>query len=124
MLILISQLNLQLLTECSLTKITAAATSGEAPDITQVGSTWTAAIGAMEGALVELTGKSIQVLSLNQLCSQLISKAQTRCSVCLGLLKQELSSTEKTLAKKAGVNPETDFATWDKSKMLSRNSTV
>jgi len=40
-----------------LTKITAAATSGEAPDITQVGSTWTAAIGAMEGALVELTGK-------------------------------------------------------------------
>jgi len=58
----------------ALTKITAAATSGEAPDITQVGSTWTAAIVQWKVHWLSLPEKSIQVLSLNQLCSQLISK--------------------------------------------------
>lgn len=100
----------------ALTKITAAATSGEAPDITQVGSTWTAAIGAMEGALVELTGKIDTSAFVESTLQSAYIKGTDKMFGMPWFTETRALFYRKDACEKAGVNPETDFATWDKFK--------
>jgi len=97
------------------TKITAAATSGEAPDITQLGTTWVGAISYM-GALTDLTDKVDW------------SKFSDATLVTSGLMGDSKKTAapwfcetraifyRKDACEKAGVDPSKDFETWDSFK--------
>ena len=101
------------------TKITAAATSGEAPDITQLGTTWVAAVGAM-GALEDLTpyykdfgGEEAFVKAT--LPTTGIEGEAAKYSVPW-FIDQRALYYRKDACEKAGVDPTKDFATWDSFK--------
>ncbi|WP_265443483.1 sugar ABC transporter substrate-binding protein [Acetivibrio straminisolvens] len=97
------------------TKITAAATSGEAPDLTQLGSTWTAAIGAM-GALVDLNGKIDTSVFVDSTLQSAGIRGTEQIYGMPWFAETRALYYRTDAAEKAGVNPETDFATWDKYK--------
>lgn len=94
------------------TKITAAATSGEAPDITQLGSTWTAAIGAM-GALVDLNGKIQKDIFVDSTLQSIGIRGKDEMYGMPWFSETRALFYRTDAAEKAGVNPEADFATWD-----------
>lgn len=96
-------------------KLTAAATSGDAPDIAQLGTTWVGAISYMD-ALEDLT---------NHIDWSKFQESVLDTSGLLGASKKtavpwfaetRVIFYRKDACAKAGVNPETDFATWDKFK--------
>lgn len=97
-------------------KLTSAASTGEAPDVTQLGTTWVGAISYMN-ALEDLTDKIDW------------SKFQDAVLHTSGLLGSDIKTAvpwfaetralyyRKDACEKAGVNPETDFDTWEKFKV-------
>lgn len=97
------------------TKITASATSGEAPDVTQLGSTWTAAIGSM-GALVDLNGKIDKDIFVETTLQSAGIRGKEEMYGMPWFSETRALFYRTDAAEKAGVNPETDFATWDKYK--------
>ncbi|HWI64885.1 MAG TPA: sugar ABC transporter substrate-binding protein [Symbiobacteriaceae bacterium] len=101
----------------ALTKITTAATSGEGPDLLQLGTTWTpavAATGALEKInLADFGGKDAffpASLSTNNL-------APTQDYYGIPWFVDLRAMYYRTdVFKKAGVDPKTAFATWDSFK--------
>lgn len=97
------------------TKLTAAASSGEAPDVTQLGTTWVGAISYMD-ALEDLTDKidwskfQDTVLDTSSLLGSDIKTAVPWFAETRAIYYR------KDACEKAGVNPETDFDTWEKFK--------
>ncbi|MBC8059501.1 MAG: sugar ABC transporter substrate-binding protein [Clostridiaceae bacterium] len=101
------------------TKITAAATSGEAPDLTQLGTTWVAAVGAM-GALEDLTPyyKSFggdEAFVKATLATTVIEGKKEKYAVPWFIDSRALYY-RKDACVKAGVDPTKDFATYDSFK--------
>lgn len=102
------------------TKLTTAATSGEGPDITQLGTTQVAAIAAM-GALEDLTGvydtfggtEAFVPASLPT--TQILGQGEERYGTPWFIDTRALFY-RKDICEAAGVNPETDFDTWDSFK--------
>lgn len=102
------------------TKLTTAATSGEGPDITQLGTTQVAAIAAM-GALEDLTGvydrfggtQAFVPASLPT--TQILGQGEERYGAPWFIDTRALFY-RKDVCEAAGVNPETDFDTWDSFK--------
>ncbi|HOQ16951.1 MAG: sugar ABC transporter substrate-binding protein [Epulopiscium sp.] len=101
------------------TKVTTAATSGEAPDVTQLGTTWVAAVASMD-ALADLTpyydefGGAEAFLPAT-LPTTVIEGSDQRFAVPWFVDSRALYY-RKDACEIAGVNPETDFATWDSFK--------
>lgn len=101
------------------TKITAAGTSGEAPDITQLGNTWVPAVGAM-GALEDLTpyykdfGGDDAFVKATLSTTGIEGKSE-RYGVPWFIDTRALFY-RKDACEKAGVDPTKDFATWDSYK--------
>lgn len=99
------------------TKITTAATSGEGPDITQLGTTQVAAVAAM-GALEDLTGIYDRFGGVDAFVEATLPTTQI-----LGMGDERYAAPwfidtralfyRKDYCEMAGVNPETDFETWD-----------
>lgn len=102
------------------TKLTTAATSGEGPDITQLGTTQVAAIAAM-GALEDLTGVYASFggtgafVPASLPTTQILDQGEERYGVPWFIDTRALFY-RKDVCEAAGVNPETDFATWDSFK--------
>lgn len=99
------------------TKITTAATSGEGPDITQLGSTQVAAVAAM-GALEDLSGiydrfgGEEAFVDATLPTTQILGQGDARYSLPWFIDTRALFY-RKDYCEMAGVNPETDFETWD-----------
>lgn len=99
------------------TKITTAATSGEGPDITQLGTTQVAAVAAM-GALEDLTGLYPSFGGEGAFVEAALPTTQI-----LGMGEERYAAPwfidtralfyRTDYCELAGVNPETDFATWE-----------
>ncbi|WOO38323.1 sugar ABC transporter substrate-binding protein [Anaerocolumna sp. AGMB13020] len=102
------------------TKITTAATSGEGPDITQLGTTQVAAVAAM-GALEDLTGiydkfgGEEAFVPATLPTTQILGAGEERYAAPWFIDTRALFY-RKDICEAAGVNPETDFETWDKFK--------
>lgn len=102
------------------TKLTTAATSGEGPDITQLGTTQVAAIAAM-GALEDLTsvydtfGGTEAFVEASLPTTQILDQGEERYGAPWFIDTRALFY-RKDVCEAAGVNPETDFDTWDSFK--------
>ncbi len=102
------------------TKITTAATSGEGPDITQLGTTQVAAVAAM-GALEDLTGQYSRYggeeafVPATLPTTQILGAGEERFAAPWFIDTRALFY-RKDVCEAAGVNPETDFDTWDSFK--------
>lgn len=102
------------------TKITTAATSGEGPDITQLGTTQVAAVAAM-GALEDLTGiydrfgGEEAFVPATLPTTQILGAGEERYAAPWFIDTRALFY-RKDICEAAGVNPETDFETWDSFK--------
>ncbi|WP_160680167.1 sugar ABC transporter substrate-binding protein [Clostridium sp. C8-1-8] len=101
------------------TKITAASTSGQAPDITQLGNTWVSAVSAM-GALEDLTpyykdfgGDDAFVKAT--LTTTGIEGKKERYAIPW-FIDTRAIYYRKDACEKAGVDPKKDFDTWDSFK--------
>ena len=105
------------------TKLTTAATSGEGPDISQIGSTWVAALGAM-GAFEDLSpvyeqfGGTESFLEASLPTTQ-VAGGSERYGVPWFIDTRALYY-RKDICEAAGVNPDTDFETWDSFKEALR----
>ncbi len=103
------------------TKLTTAATSGEGPDITQLGTTQIAAIAAM-GALEDLTpiydrfGGEEAFIPASLPTTQILGSGEERYAAPWFIDSRALFY-RKDICEAAGVNPETDFETWDSFKV-------
>lgn len=97
------------------TKITAAATSGEAPDITQLGTTWVAAITSM-GALLDMGGKVDKGLFLEPTLETSGIRGEDAMTAAPWFAETRALFYRTDAAEKAGVDPAKDFATWDSYK--------
>lgn len=103
------------------TKLTTAATSGEGPDITQLGTTQIAAIAAM-GALEDLTpiydkfGGEEAFIPATLPTTQILGVGEERYAAPWFIDSRALFY-RKDICDAAGVNPETDFETWDSYKV-------
>lgn len=102
------------------TKLTTAATSGEGPDITQLGTTQIAAIAAM-GALEELTPiydrfGGADAFYEATLPTTKILGAGDEMYAAPWFIDTRALFYRKDVCEAAGVNPETDFETWDSFK--------
>lgn len=101
------------------TKITAAATSGQAPDITQLGNTWVSAVSAM-GALEDLTPSykdfgGDEAFVKATLSTTGIDGKKERYAVPW-FVDTRAIYYRKDACEKAGVDPTKDFNTWDSFK--------
>ena len=102
------------------TKITTAATSGEGPDITQLGTTQIAAVAAM-GALEDLTpiydkfGGTDAFIPATLPTTQVLGAGEERYAAPWFIDTRALFY-RKDICEAAGVNPETDFETWESFK--------
>jgi multiple sugar transport system substrate-binding protein len=96
-------------------KITAAATTGEAPDITQLGTTWVGAISYME-ALEDLTDKIDWAKFQDSVLDTAGLLGSDRKTAVPWFAETRALFYRKDACEKAGVNPETDFATWENFK--------
>lgn len=101
------------------TKITAAATSGQAPDITQLGNTWVSAVSAM-GALEDLTpnykdfGGDSAFVKATLSTTGIDGKSQRYAIPWF--VDTRAIYYRKDACEKAGVDPTKDFDTWDSFK--------
>lgn len=101
------------------TKLTTAATSGEGPDISQIGTTWVAALGAM-GAFDDLSSVYDQFGGTEAFLDATLPTTQikgedSRYGVPW-FVDTRAVFYRKDICEAAGVNPETDFETWDSFK--------
>ena len=102
------------------TKLTTAATSGEGPDITQLGTTQIAAIAAM-GALEDLTpvyerfGGEAAFVEATLPTTQILGGGEERYAAPWFIDTRALFY-RKDICEAAGVDPATDFETWDSFK--------
>ena len=102
------------------TKLTTAATSGEGPDITQLGTTQVAAIAAM-GALEDLTpvydrfGGEAAFVEASLPTTQILGAGEERYAAPWFIDTRALFY-RKDICEAAGVDPEKDFETWDSFK--------
>lgn len=103
------------------TKITTAATSGEGPDITQLGTTQVAAVAAMD-ALEDLTGVydrfggEASFVPASLPTTQILGAGEERYAAPWFIDTRALFY-RTDFCEQVGVNPETDFATWDSFKV-------
>ena len=101
------------------TKITAAATSGEGPDLLQLGTTWVPAIAAM-GALEPLSGKVSEVGGKDAFFPaswNTVSIAGDKEVYALPwFLDVRAAYYRKDIFQKAGVDPNEAFKNWDSFK--------
>ena len=101
-------------------KLTTAATSGEGPDITQLGTTQIAAIAAM-GALEDLTpvyekfGGEEAFVAATLPTTQILGAGEERYAAPWFIDTRALFY-RKDLCEAAGVDPTKDFETWDSFK--------
>lgn len=97
------------------TKVTAAAASGDSPDITQIGTTWVPAVSSMD-ALLDLKGRFSEE-NYVPVSLKTTGRAGTGERTAIPwFLDTRALYYRKDACEKAGVNPKTDFATWDKFK--------
>lgn len=102
------------------TKLTTAATSGEGPDITQLGTTQIAAIAAM-GALEDLTpvyerfGGEAAFVEATLPTTQILGAGEERYAAPWFIDTRALFY-RKDICEAAGVDPTKDFETWDSFK--------
>jgi multiple sugar transport system substrate-binding protein len=99
----------------ALGKIQAAVSGGPVPDLTQLGTTWVAAI-ASTGKLLDLTGKYDETLFPPQVLATTRidgdpSTANKRFAMPW-IVDTRALYYNKALCAKAGVDPKKDFATW------------
>lgn len=99
----------------ALTKITAATVSGSDADITQLGTTWVGAISA-SGALADLSSKIDAGGLVEATLVQSKLHGATNMTALPWFSDTRALYYRKDACDKVGVNPETDFATWDKFK--------
>ncbi len=97
------------------TKTTAAATSSSAPDILQLGTTWVGAITDMN-ALADLTGKINETDFLPQTMEYSKMTGSSMITAVPWFADTRALFYRKDACKKAGVDPNKDFATWDSFK--------
>ena len=103
------------------TKLTTAATSGEGPDITQLGTTQIAAIAAM-GALEDLTpvyerfGGEAAFVDATLPTTQILGAGEERYAAPWFIDTRALFY-RKDICEAAGVDPTKDFETWDSFKV-------
>lgn len=96
-------------------RLTAAATTGDAPDISQLGTTWVGAISYME-ALEDLTDDIDWSKFQDSVLDTASLLASDKKTAVPWFAETRAIFYRKDACQKAGVNPETDFATWDKFK--------
>jgi len=98
-------------------KISLSVTSGEAPDITQLGTTWVAAI-ASNNRLVDLTGKYDETKFIPQtLSTTFIESDPKKIRYAIPwMVDTRVLYYRKDACEKAKVNPDVDFKTWGSFK--------
>lgn len=96
-------------------KLTAAATSGEAPDIAQLGTTWVGAISYMD-ALEDLNDDIDWSKFQDSVLDTSSLLGSNKKTAVPWFAETRILFYRKDACEKAGVNPETDFATWDDFK--------
>ena len=96
-------------------KLTAAATTGDAPDIAQLGTTWVGAISYMD-ALEDLTDHIDWSKFQESVLDTTGLHGSNKKTAVPWFAETRVIFYRKDACEKAGVNPETDFATWDKFK--------
>jgi multiple sugar transport system substrate-binding protein len=107
----------------ALQKIQSAVRGGPAPDLTQLGTTWVAAIGST-GKLLELTGKydeklfPAQVLATTRIDGD--PATQGKRYAMPWIVDTRALYYNKAMCAKAGVDPKKDFATWASFKAALR----
>ncbi|MGB9679134.1 MAG: sugar ABC transporter substrate-binding protein [Thermoanaerobacteraceae bacterium] len=105
------------------TKITTAATSGEAPDIVQLGTTWVAAIASM-GALEDLTGKVSEIGGASAFLPASWNTAGIKNSGVISAVPWFADTRglyyRTDIFKKANIDPNTAFATWNSFKEAAK----
>ena len=104
----------------ALQKIQSAVHGGPAPDLTQLGTTWVAAIGS-SGKLLDLAGKydehlfSPQVLATTRIDGN--PAYQGKRFAMPWIVDTRALYYNKAMCAKAGVDPKRDFATWASFKL-------
>ncbi len=98
------------------TKLTTAATSGEGPDVSQIGTTWVAALGAM-GAFEDLSSVYDKFGGTESFLDAALPTTQLEgTSERYGVpwfVDTRAVFYRKDICEAAGVNPEEDFKTWE-----------
>ncbi|WP_010249335.1 extracellular solute-binding protein [Acetivibrio cellulolyticus] len=97
------------------TKLTAAAVSGEGPDITQIGTTWVGAISYMD-VLTDFSGRIKEDDFLPQTLSTARMEGSTQMTAVPWFVETRALFYRKDACEKAGVDPAKDFETWDSFK--------
>lgn len=97
------------------TKITAAATSGEAPDVTQLGTTWVGAISYMN-ALADLTDKVDFTKFSDATLATAGLMGSDKKTAAPWFCETRAIFYRTDACQKAGVDPTKDFDTWDSFK--------
>ncbi len=97
------------------TRLTSAATTGSAPDISQLGSTWVAGIGSM-GALVDLSDKIDGDKFVDATKQFTGIRGRSEMYGMPWFTETRALFYRIDACEKAGVDPKTDFDTWDSFK--------
>ena len=97
------------------TKLTAAATSAEAPDITQLSTTWTGPISYL-GALADLSGFINEDDFLPQTLRTSRAEGSSEMTAIPWFLETRALFYRTDACEKAGVDPTKDFETWESFK--------
>gem|GEM_PF-355133 len=97
------------------TKITAAATAGDAPDITQLGTTWVGAISYLD-ALVDLSGYINKDDFLPQTLRASRVEGSSQMTAAPWFAETRALYYRTDACEKARVDPTKDFETWDSFK--------
>lgn len=97
------------------TRLTAASMTGEAPDISQLGSSWVAGIGSM-GRLVDLTGKIDKDAFVEATQQFMGIRGKSEVYGMPWFTETRALYYRTDACEKAGVDPKTAFATWDSFK--------
>ncbi len=97
------------------TRMTTAATAGEAPDITQLGTTWVGPISYMD-ALVDLSGFINEDDFLPQILRTTRVEGSSQMTAVPWFAETRALFYRTDACEKAGVNPTKDFETWESFK--------
>ena len=97
------------------TRLTAASMTGEAPDISQLGSSWVAGIGSM-GGLVDLSGKINKDAFVEATQQFMGIKGKSEIYGMPWFTETRALYYRTDACEKAGVDPSKDFNTWDSFK--------
>jgi len=97
------------------TRLTAASMTGEAPDISQLGSSWVAGIGSM-GRLVDLSGKINKDAFVEATQQYMGIMGRNEIYGMPWFTETRALYYRKDACEKVGVDPTKDFETWDSFK--------